>query len=61
MFDGEIVKQIFPLKNILDLEIFTKKVQEKVQEKVGLRKFSPIFFFFFFCKKPKMSCLMEKL
>ena len=48
MFHGEIVKQIFPLKNILDLEIFTKKVQEKVQEKVGLGKFSPIFLFFFF-------------
>ena len=51
MFHGEIVKKNFPLKNILDLEIFTKKVQEKVQEKVGLRKFSPKNFFFF-CKKP---------
>ena len=53
MFDGEIVKINFPLKKILNLENFHQKVQEKVQEKVRLRKFSPkIFFFFFFCKKP---------
>ena len=42
MFDGEIVKKKFPLKKIF-------LVQDKVQEKVGLRKISPKIFF---CKKP---------
>ena len=39
MFNGEMVKTIFPLKKILVLENIW------VQEKVGLRKFSPYFFF----------------
>ena len=56
MFGGEIVKKNFPLKKFLDKFL----VQDKVQDKVGLRNFSPIFFFFF-AGSLKMSCLMGKL
>ena len=59
MFDGEIVKKKFPLKNILDLKIFLvqdkvqdrvlDRVHDRVQDKVGHGNFSPRFFF---CKKP---------
>ena len=60
MFDGEILRKKFPFKNILDLEDKVQdRVQDKVKEKVGLRKFSPKFFFV--AKSLKMSCLMEKL
>ena len=52
MFDGEIVKKNFRLKKFLDKFL--------VQDKVGLRNFSPIFFFFF-AGSLKMSWLMEKL
>ena len=55
MFDGEIVKKN-PFKKNFGLGKFL--VQDKVQDKVGLRKFSPKFFFH---KSLKMSCLMEKL
>ena len=50
MFDGEMVKRNFP---------FEKKFGQKflVQDKVGLRTFSPKFYF---AKSVKMSCLMEK-
>ena len=56
MFDGEIMKS-----NPFQIKFgFTKSlVQDKVQDKVGIRNFSPIFFFF--AKSLKMSCLMEKL
>ena len=47
MFDGEIVKKNSLLKNF-GLRNFL--VQDKVQDKVGLRKFSPKIFFC--CKKP---------
>ena len=63
MFDGEIVKKKFPLKNILDLKIFLvqdrvqdrvldrilDRVHDRVQDKVAHGNFSPRFFF---CKKP---------
>ena len=42
MFDGEIVKKNFPFKNNFGLRTFL--VQDKVQDKVGLKKFLPIFF-----------------
>ena len=49
MFDGEMVKTYFPLKQNLDRKFL---VQDKVglrkllvQDKVGLGKFSPYFFF----------------
>ena len=57
MFDGEIVKKNFPFKNKFGLRKFL--VQDRVQDKAGLRKFSPKFLFF--AKSLKMSCLMEKL
>ena len=47
MFDGEIVKKKFPFKKKFGLRKFL--VQDRVQDKVGLRKFSPKIFF---CKKP---------
>ena len=43
MFDGEIVKKNFPLKKNFGLRKFL--VQDKVQDKVGLRNFSPKTFF----------------
>ena len=36
MFDGEIMKNIFPLKKILDLENFGSKTESKT--KLDLRK-----------------------
>ena len=50
MFDGEIVKKKFGLRKYL--------VQDRVQDKVGLRKFSPKIFF---AKSLKTLCLVEKL
>ena len=58
MFDGEIVKKKFPIKKKICTNFL---VQDRVQDKVGLGKFSPNFFFFFFAKSLKMSCLKEKL
>ena len=53
MFDGEIVKKNFPLKEILDFFLIQDRVQDRVldrvQDIVGLKKCSPILFF---CKKP---------
>ena len=63
MFGGEIVKKKkIPFKKKFGHRTFLvqDRVQDKVQDKVGLRKFSPNFFFFF-AKSLKMSCLMEKL
>ena len=52
MFDGEIVKKNSLLKNFgLRKSLVQDRVQNKVQDKVGLRKFSPNFFFFFFLQK----------
>ena len=50
MFDGEIVKNNFPLQKMLDLFLVQDRVLYRVQDKVGLRKFSSNFFF---CKKPQ--------
>ena len=51
MFDVEIVKKNFPLRQILYLENFWSKTESKtVQDKVGLGKFSPPIFFFFLQK-----------
>ena len=70
MFDQEMVKKKFHLKNfglrkflVQDkVGLRTFLVQDKVglrtflvQDKVGIRKFSP---YFFFSKKLKMPCLM---
>ena len=43
MFDGEIVKKKIPFKNNFEHRKFL--VQDRVQDKVGLRKFSPKHFF----------------
>ena len=47
MFDGEIVKIKFPFKKIFGLKkcLVQDRVQDNVQDKVGLRKFSPKNFF----------------
>ena len=50
MFDGEMVKRNFPFQDKFGQKIL-------VQDKVGLRKFSPKFYF---AKSLKMSCLMGK-
>ena len=57
MFGGEIVKKKFPFKKNFGLGKFL--VQDRVQDKVGLWKFSPKNVFF--AKSLKMSCLVEKL
>ena len=51
MFDGEIVKKIFSLKKILDLENFWSKTESKTRSKtkLDLENFHQKFFF---CKKP---------
>ena len=46
IFDGEIVKNNFPLQKMLDFVLVQDTVLDRVQEIVGLRKCSPIFFFF---------------
>ena len=46
MFDGEIVEKKFPFKKILNLKNFQSKTESRVQDKVGLGKFLPKFFFF---------------
>ena len=58
IFDGEIVKNNFPLQKMLDFFLVQDRVLDRVQDKVGLRKFSSNFFF---AKSLKMLCLMEKL
>ena len=60
MFDGEIVKKYFPLKEILDLEIFWSRTESKTRSKtkLDLENFHQKIFF---AKSLKMSCLMEKL
>ena len=59
MFDGEIMKKKFTLKNFLDVDNFCPRqsprqspkqsktrVQNRVKDKLGVRKCSPNFFFF---------------
>ena len=51
MFDGEIVKKIFPLKKILGLENICSKTESKTRSKtkLDLENFHQKIFF---CKKP---------
>ena len=53
MFDREIVGKKIPFSKNFGLRKFL--VQDRVQDKVGLAKFSPIFFFFFFAKSLEIS------
>ena len=62
MFNGEMVKTYFPLKNILDLENFWSKTKLDLEHfwsktKLDLENFHQNFFL---PKALKMSCLMEK-
>ena len=52
------MKNNFPLQKMLDFFLVQDRVLYRVQDKVGLRKFSSNFFF---AKSLKMSCLMEIL
>ena len=60
MFGGEIVNKKFPFKKNFKLRksLVQDRVQDKVKNKFGLGKFSPIFFL---AKSLKMSCMVEKL
>ena len=50
MFDGEIVKKNFPLKEILDLNFWSKtESKTRSKTKLDLENFHQKFFF---CKKP---------
>ena len=59
MFDGDIVKNKFAFKKILDLENFQSKTESKTRSKTKLDLEN--FHHFFFAKSLKMSCLMEIL
>ena len=52
------MKNNFFLKKMLDFFLVQERVQDRVQDIIGLRKFSSNFFF---AKSLKMLCLMEKL
>ena len=60
MFNGEMVKTYFPLKNILDLENFWSKTKLDLEHFWSKTKLDLENFQFYFAKSLKMSCLMEK-